>query len=66
MAGNKCYYALGSIMRKSKLKIYRTVIKPIVTYASETWVPKEKEIRMLNVWERKILRKIFGAKKEWN
>jgi hypothetical protein len=42
MAGNKCYYALGSIMRsksisrKSKLKIYRTVIKPIVTYASET------------------------------
>jgi hypothetical protein len=42
MAGNKCYYALGSIMRsklisrKSKLKIYRTVIKPIVIYASET------------------------------
>jgi hypothetical protein len=72
MAGNKCYYALGSIMRsksisrKSKLKIYRTVIKPIVIYASDTWVPKEKEIRMFNVWERKILRKIFGAKKEEN
>jgi hypothetical protein len=27
-------------------------------------VIKEKEIGMLNVWERKILRKIFGAKKE--
>jgi hypothetical protein len=40
------------------------VIKPIVICASETWVLKEKEIRMLNVWERKILRKIFGAKKE--
>jgi hypothetical protein len=55
MAGNKCYYDLGSIMRsksisrKSKLKIYRTVIKPIAIYASETWVLKEKEIRMLNV-----------------
>jgi hypothetical protein len=60
MAGNKCYYALGSIMRsksisrKSKLIIYRTVIKPIVIYASETSVLKEKEIRMFNVWERKI------------
>jgi hypothetical protein len=70
MAGNKCYYALGSIMRyksisrKSKLKIDRTVIKPIAIYASETWVIKEKEIRMLNVWKRKNLRKIFGAKKE--
>jgi hypothetical protein len=65
MAGNKWYYALGSIMRsksisrKSNLKIYRTVIKPIVTYASETWVLKEKEISMLNVRVRKILRKIF-------
>jgi hypothetical protein len=29
-------------------------------------VLKEKEIRMLNVWERKLLRKIFGAKKEGN
>jgi hypothetical protein len=29
-------------------------------------VPKEKEIRMLNVGERKILRKIFGAKKDGN
>jgi hypothetical protein len=53
-----------SVSWKSKLKIYCTVIKPIVIYASETWVLKEKEIRMLNVWERKILRKIFGTKKE--
>jgi hypothetical protein len=72
MAGNKYYYAPGSIIRsksisqKSKLKIYRTVIKPIVICASDTWVPKEKEIRMLNVWERKTLRKIFGAQKEGN
>jgi hypothetical protein len=29
-------------------------------------VLKEKEIRMFNVWERKILRKIFGAKTDGN
>jgi hypothetical protein len=38
----------------------------ITIYASETWLLKEKEIKMLHVWGRKILRKIFGAKKEGN
>jgi hypothetical protein len=46
-----------SISRQSKLKIYCTIIKPV-----ETWVLKEKETRMLSIWERKILRKIHGAK----
>jgi hypothetical protein len=30
----------------------------------EAWVLKEKGIRMPNIWERRILRKIYGAKKE--
>jgi hypothetical protein len=34
--------------------------------ASETWVLKEKEIRMLSISKRKILRKVCGAKKEGN
>jgi hypothetical protein len=34
-------------------------------HASETWVHKEKEI-MLGIWERKILRKIYGENKEGN
>jgi hypothetical protein len=33
-------------------------------FASGTWVLKEKKIRMLSIWERKILRKIYGVKKE--
>jgi hypothetical protein len=67
-AGNRYYYALGSVTkskstsRQSTLKIYHMIIKPVVIYASETWVLKEKEIRMLSIWERKILRKIYGAK----
>jgi hypothetical protein len=35
-----------------------------VTYASETWVLKEAIIQKLLVFERKILRRIFGPKKE--
>jgi capsule polysaccharide modification protein KpsS len=35
-----------------------------VTYASETWVLKETVIQKLSVFERKILRRIFGPTKE--
>jgi hypothetical protein len=34
--------------------------KPIVTYACETWILKETTIHRLMVFERKILRKMFG------
>jgi hypothetical protein len=40
------------------------VIRPIVTYASETWVLKENIIQKLLVFERKIVRGIFGPTKE--
>jgi hypothetical protein len=40
------------------------VIRPIVTYASETWVLKETTIQKLLVFERKILRRIFGPTNE--
>jgi len=35
-----------------------------VTYASETWLLKENKIQKLLVFERKILRGIFGPTKE--
>jgi hypothetical protein len=35
-----------------------------VTYASETWVLKETIIQKLLVFERKVLRRIFGPTKE--
>jgi hypothetical protein len=35
-----------------------------VTYASETWVLKETIIQKLLIFERKILRGIFGFTKE--
>jgi hypothetical protein len=40
------------------------VIRPIVTYASETWVLKEVIIQKLLIFKRKILRRIFGPTKE--
>jgi len=45
------------------IMIERTLL-PIMTYASETGVPRETIIRKLLVFERKILRRIFGLTKE--
>ena len=52
------------VTKQSKLKLYRSVIKLIMTYASETWVLKEAIIQKLLVFERKILRRISGPTKE--
>jgi hypothetical protein len=49
---------------RAKLKLYYSVIRPIVTYSCETWILKETIINKLLVFERKILRKMFGPNNE--
>jgi hypothetical protein len=44
--------------------LYRTAIRPIVTYVSETWLLKETVIQKLSDFGRKFLRRIFGPTKE--
>jgi len=51
-------------MKKSKLWMYQTLVRPVVTYAYETWVLKENIKTKLRVFERKILRRIYGPTKE--
>jgi hypothetical protein len=68
--GNNAFYANRTLFksnllsRKSKLKLYWSAIRPIVVYGCETWVLKESIIQRLSVFERKILRKIFGPTNE--
>jgi len=70
--GNKAFYANETIFkrnlvsRKFKLKLYWSVIRPVVVYGCETWVLKGSIIQKLSAFERKILRKIFGPTKEAN
>jgi len=54
------------VCRKSKLFLYWSVIRPIAVYGCETWALKESIIQRPSVFERKILRKIFGPTKEDN
>jgi len=49
-----------NINKKYKVIIYKTLIKPVLMYGAETWVlSKAYELR-LGVFERKILRSIYG------
>ena len=71
-AGNKAYYSSynmlknKNISRKTKKNIYKTIIRPVVTYGSETWTLTKSAETVLNTWERKVLRKIFGPTKDEN
>jgi len=52
------------LMKKSKLQMYQTLVRPVVTYACEMWVLKENIKTKLRVFERKALRRIYGPTKE--
>jgi hypothetical protein len=47
-----------------KIKIYKTVILPVVLYGCETWSFTLGEEHRLRVFENRVLRKIFGPKRE--
>jgi hypothetical protein len=44
----------------TKLKIYKTLIRPVLSYGSGTWTLTIEEMNALRISERKIIRKIYG------
>ena len=64
--GNKAYYANAKLIKpkflkkNSKMKIYKTMIIPVVTYSSQTWTVTAKDENNISIFEWQILRKILG------
>ncbi|GFX51630.1 craniofacial development protein 2 [Trichonephila clavipes] len=52
------------ISGKTKLRLYKTLILPVLLYASETWTLNLETMRALETFERKALRTIFGPVKD--
>jgi hypothetical protein len=50
----------GTVSRIVRIKIYKTILKPIVMFGCEAWSMTEKDKIRRNMWERKILRKLYG------
>jgi hypothetical protein len=67
---NACYYSVQNLLssrlisRNIKIKIYKTVILPVVLYGCETWSLTLGEEHKLRVSENRVLRRIFGPKRE--
>ena len=58
------------LSKNLKIKIYRTIILPVVLYGCETWSLTLREKRKLRGFENMVLRRIFGpgrdeVKGEW-
>jgi hypothetical protein len=69
-SGNACYYSVQNLLpshllsKKLKIKIYKTVILSVVLYGCETWSLTLREDHRLRVFENRVLRRIFGPKRE--
>jgi hypothetical protein len=69
-SGNACYHSVQNLLSSSilsknvKIKIYRTIILPVVLYGFGSWSLTLREECRLRVLENKVLRRIFGPKRD--
>jgi hypothetical protein len=69
-SGNACYHVVQSLLhsrlqsRNLKVKIYTTIIVPFLMYECETWSLTLREEHGLRVFENRVLRRIFGPKRD--
>jgi hypothetical protein len=69
-SGNACYHLVQSLLsscllsRNLKIRIYNTIILPVVLYGCETWSLTLRKEHRLSVFENRVLRRIFGLKRD--
>ena len=69
-SGNACYYLVQNLLssrllsKNLKIKVYRTIILPVVLYGCGAWSLTLREERKLRVFENMVLRRIFGPRRD--
>jgi hypothetical protein len=64
-SGNACYHLVQNLLsscllsKNVKVRIYKTIILPVVLYGRETWSLTVREEHKLRVLENRMLRRIF-------
>ena len=59
------FNVVSSFLPKNlKIKIYRTIILPVVLYGCENWSLTLREERRLRVFGNRVLRRVFGPKRD--
>ena len=68
--GNTCYFSLEKILssrllsKKLKVNTYKTITLQVVLYGCKSWSLTLRKEHRLREFENKVLRKIFGAKRD--
>ena len=66
--GNACYHSVQNLLssrllsKNLNIKIYRTIILPVVWYGCETWSLTLREEHRLMVFENRVLRGVLGLR----
>lgn len=60
---NKQLLRSKNISKQTKIKMYKTLIRPVITYATETTTLTKKDEEDLRIVERKIMRSILGPQR---
>jgi hypothetical protein len=69
-SGNACYHSVQNLLsscllsKNVKMRIYKTILLPVVLYGCETWSLTLREEHRLRVFENRVLRRIFGLKRD--
>jgi hypothetical protein len=69
-SGNACYHSVQNLLcsrllsKNVKVRIYKTIILPVVLYGCETWSLTVREKHKLSVFENRVLKRIFGPKRD--
>jgi hypothetical protein len=67
---NACYHSVQNVLssrllsKNVQIKIYKTIILPVVLYGCESWSLILTEAHRLRVFEVRVLRRIFGPKRD--
>jgi hypothetical protein len=52
------------LSKNLKIRLYKTIILPVFLYGCETWTLTLREEHRLGVFENRVLRRIFGPKRD--
>jgi hypothetical protein len=69
-SGNAYYHSVRNLLsshvlsKNIKIRIYKTIILPVVLYGCETWSLTLREEHRLSVFENRVLRRIIGLKRD--
>jgi hypothetical protein len=69
-SGIACYHSVQSLLfsrllsKSLQIRIYKTIILPVLLYGCETWSLTLREEHRLRVFENRVLMRIFGPKRD--